>query len=40
MPSCPTWTEAPKLNGKFLLTISFGQVPPAGGEYKHYSPNP
>lgn len=31
---------APTLNGKFLLTISFGQVPPAGREYKHYSPNP
>ena len=33
-----TWMEATKLNGKFLLTISFVQVPPKSGEYKHYSP--
>lgn len=40
IPSCSTWTEAPKLNRKFLLTMSFGQFPPVGGEYKYYSPKP
>lgn len=33
-------SEASQLNGKFLLTVSFGQFPPTGGEQQHYSPNP